>query len=116
MSVPGVKREVRLGERPERREAIAPVGFGTHGFEKAAAAECGLKAEPFCLLYDDRNPGVCIRKKDNVGVVDLDKLHEVSEDYLLRPLKPLLPLIEDLDTGDVPGKIRISGYLHSQDA
>jgi hypothetical protein len=58
--------------------AIAPVGFGTHGLEKTAAAECGLKAEPFCLLYDDRNPCVGIREEDNVRVVDLDELQEIG--------------------------------------
>jgi len=29
------------------------------------------------------------------------------------PLEPLFALIEDLDTGDVPRKVRIYGYLHS---
>ena len=55
-------------------------------------------------------------KEDNVGVVDLDELKEIGEDYLLRPLEPLLALVEDLDTGDVLGKVWISGYLYPQDA
>jgi hypothetical protein len=38
------------------------------------------------------------------------------QDNLLRSLKPLLALVEDLDTGDLPGKVWISGYLHPQDA
>ena len=96
--------------------AIAPVGLGGHLLEKAAAAECGLKAEPFCLLDNDGNPCLCIGKEDYIGVVDLDELQEVCEDDLLRPLEPLLALIEDLDTGDIPGKVWISGYLHSHDA
>jgi len=55
-------------------------------------------------------------KEDNVGIVDLDELQEIGEDNLLRPLKPLLALIEDLDAGNLPGKVWISGHLHSQDA
>ena len=96
--------------------AIAPVGLGAHGLEPTAAAECWLKAVASRLLNNERNPSICIGKEDNVGVVDLDELQEIGEDNLLRPLEPLLALIEDLDTGDLPGKVRISGYLHSQDA
>ena len=48
--------------------------------------------------------------------MDLYELQEISEDNLLRPLKPLLALIEHLDTGDIPEKVWISGYLYSQDA
>ncbi|MGD0954626.1 MAG: hypothetical protein ABR985_19945 [Methanotrichaceae archaeon] len=45
-------------------------------------------------------------KEDNFGVVDLyDELQEVGKDNLLRTLKPLLALIEHLDTGDIPGKV-----------
>ena len=58
--------------------AIAPVGFGIHGLEPATAAECWFQAVESCLLDNDRNPCVCIRKEDNVGVVDLDELQEVS--------------------------------------
>ena len=83
--------------------AIAPVGLGAHELEPAVATECGLQAEPFCLLYNDRNPCVCIGKEDNVGVVDFDDLQEIGEDNLLRPLEPLLAPVEDLDTGDLPG-------------
>jgi hypothetical protein len=38
------------------------------------------------------------------------------QDYLLRPLEPLLASIEDLGAGDIPRKVWISGYLHSHDA
>ena len=54
--------------------AIAPVGLGAHGLEKPAAAECGFKAVASRLLDNERNPCVGIRKKDNVGVMDLDEL------------------------------------------
>jgi hypothetical protein len=84
--------------------AIAPVGLGAHGLELPAAAECGLKAVASRLLSNQWNPSVCIRKEDDVGVVDLDELKEIGEDYLLRPLEPLLALVEDLDTGDIPRK------------
>ena len=50
---------------------------------------------------------------DNIGIMDFDELQEVGKDNLLRTLKPLLALVEDLDTGDIPGKVWISGYLHS---
>ena len=60
---------------------------------------------------------MCLHKEeDDVGVVDLDELQEIGEDYLLRPFEPLLALVEDLDTGDIPRKVWISGYLHSHDA
>jgi hypothetical protein len=68
--------------------AIAPVGLGTHGLEKTAAANCWLKAVASRLLDNQRNPCVCIMKEDNVGVVDLDELKEIGEDNLLRPLEP----------------------------
>ena len=42
--------------------------------------------------------------------------YEVCEDNILRPLEPLLALVEDLDTGDILGKVWISGYLHPQEA
>jgi hypothetical protein len=48
--------------------------------------------------------------------VDLDELHQIGEDCLLRPLELLLALVEDLDTGDILRKVWISGYLHSHDA
>lgn len=65
--------------------AIAPIKLGGHGIEKAAAAERCIKAQPFCLLYDDRYPCICIGIEYNVEVVDLDELQEIGEDYLLRP-------------------------------
>ena len=86
------------------------------GLEKPAAAECWLQAVAFCLLCNDRNPGVCIRKEDNVGVVDPDELKEIGEDYFLRPLEPLLAFVEDLDTGDITRKVWISKHFHPQDA
>jgi hypothetical protein len=43
------------------------------------------------------NPGVCIRKEDNVGVVDLDELQEIGEDNLFWALKPLFAIVENLD-------------------
>jgi hypothetical protein len=46
--------------------------------KKTAAAECGFQPQPSRLLDNDRNPCVCIRKEDNVGVVDLDELHEIG--------------------------------------
>ena len=42
--------------------------------------------------------------------------YEVCEDNILRPLEPLLALVEDLDTGDILGKVWISCYLHPQEA
>ena len=54
--------------------AIAPVGFGTHGLEKTAAAECGIKTEASGFLHYKRDPGVCIWKEDHIGVMDLDEL------------------------------------------
>jgi hypothetical protein len=48
--------------------------------------------------------------------VDFDELQEIGEDYLLRPLKPLLAPVEDLYAGDLPGKVWISKHLHPQDA
>ena len=42
--------------------AVALIGLEGYGLEKTAAAECGLKAEPFCLLYNDGNPCICIGK------------------------------------------------------
>ena len=48
--------------------------------------------------------------------MDLDEIHEIGEDDLLWPLEPLLALVEDLDIGDIPRKVWISGYLHSHDA
>jgi hypothetical protein len=56
------------------------------------------------LLDNQKNPGVGIGKVDNIWVMDLDELQEIGEDNLLWLLKPLLALIEDLDTGDLPGK------------
>jgi hypothetical protein len=40
--------------------------------------------------------------------MDLDELKEIGEDYLHRPLEPVLAFIEDLDAGDLPGKVWIS--------
>lgn len=51
-------------------------------------------------------PRVSIGKEDPVGVVDLDELQEIGDDNLLRPLKPLLATVEDLDAGHLrPGHI-----------
>jgi hypothetical protein len=88
----------------------------TYDIEPAAAAECWLKAVASRLLDNERNPCISIRKEDNVGVVGLDELQKVCEDNLLPPLEPLLAFIQDLDTGDLSGKIWISDYLHNHDA
>jgi len=78
--------------------AIATIGLIGHGLEKTVAAECGFQPQPSRLLafLTICGPCVCMRKEDDVGVVDLDELKEIGEDCLLRPLELLLSLVEDL--------------------
>ena len=59
----------------------------------------------------ERNPGIGMGTKDQVGVVGLDQLHEVGEDLPLGSFQPPLAAIEDFDAGDPPGHGWISGHL-----
>ena len=69
---------------------------------------------PGCIAlpsYYERDPCIGIVEQDHVGVMDLNERHEIVQDNLLRPFKRSLMAIEDLDTGDLSGKVGISLHL-----